>query len=183
MRAAARIAFAICVAWAGTAAAQTPTPLTLKEAIQIARAHHPNVEAASGAATATYGRKQQAFARLLPFVQGGVTYQPTTPNLIVSPAEARVVLGTAGRDTVIDASGNPVVVTCRTPGVGSCEPVAPPPNVWRPQSFWFMDVGLTWTAWDWGLSIQGYRSARDLAEAADAGVRAASQDVALQVAL
>jgi len=181
MRIGAGIAVAACVAWAGQAAAETPEPLTLRQAIQIARAHHPTVEAASGDAAATYGRKEQALARLLPFVQGGVTYQPTTPNLIVTPAEARTVLATAGRDTVIDASGNPVVVTCRTPGVGTCQPVAAPPTVWTMRSFWMMDVGLAWTAWDWGRSIQGYRSARDLAAAADAGVRAASQDVSLQV--
>ena len=84
---------------------------------------------------------------------------------------------------MIDASGSPVVVSCRTPGVGDCEAVTAPPNVWTMQSFWLLNVGLSWTAWDWGRSIYGYRSARDLAAAADAGLRAATQDVALQVAL
>jgi outer membrane protein TolC len=188
VRIGARIAVAICAAWAARARAEprpltAPRALTLKDAIQIARAHHPTVEAASGEATATSGRMEQALARLLPYVQGGVTYQPTTPNLVVSPAESRVLFASSGRDTVIDASGSPVVVTCRTPGMGGCEPLAAPPNVWTLQSFWMLNVGLSWTAWDWGRSIQGYRSARDLAAAADAGVRAAGQDVALQVAL
>src|SRR6187399_3455445 len=111
-----RIAVAVCVValgWAARAAAQAPSPapLTLKEAIEIARAHHPTVEAAGGEVTATLGRKEQALARLLPFVQGGITYQPTTPNLVVSPAESRVLFASSGRDTVIDAGGNPVVVT------------------------------------------------------------------------
>ena len=177
------IAVAICVAWAGPARADAPTPLTLKEAIQIARAHHPTIEAAGGEATATYGRKEQALARLLPFVQAGVTYQPTTPNLVVTPAQSRAIFASAGTATVIDAYGSPVVVSCRTPGVGDCESVTAPPNVWTMQSFWLLNVGLSWTAWDWGRSIYGYRSARDLAAAADAGLRVATQDVALQVAL
>ena len=84
---------------------------------------------------------------------------------------------------MIDAYGSPVVVSCRTPGVGDCESVTAPPNVWTMQSFWLLNVGLSWTAWDWGRSIYGYRSARDLAAAADAGLRVATQDVALQVAL
>jgi outer membrane protein TolC len=177
------LAAAICAAAAVPARGDGPAPLTLKEAIQIARAHHPTVEAASGQATATYGRKEQALARLLPFVQAGVTYQPTTPNLVVTPSQSRAIFASAGTDTVIDASGTPVVVSCRTPGMGSCEAVAAPPNVWTMQSFWLLNVGLAWTAWDWGRSIYGYRSARDLAAAADAGVRVASQDVGLQVAL
>jgi outer membrane protein TolC len=191
MRTAVRIAVATCVAWSARVGAEAPPPqplpapppLTLKEAIALARAHHPNVEAARGDATATHGRQEQALARLLPFVQGGVTYQPTTPNLVVSPAESRTLFASSGRDTVIDTSGNPVVVTCRTPGTAGCEPITAPPNVWTLESFWMLNVGLAWTAWDWGRSIQGYRSARDLAAAADVGVRAASQDVALQVAL
>jgi len=178
------IAAAICVAWAGRANAEPPASqrLTLKDAIAIARANHPNVEAASGQVTASYGRKQQALARLLPFVQAGVTYQPTTPNLVVTPAESRALFASAGTVTVNDAAGNPVVVSCRNPGMGPCEAVTAPPNSWTMQSFWLMNVGLAWTAWDWGRSIYGYRSAGDLAAAADVGVRAASQDVALQVA-
>jgi outer membrane protein TolC len=177
------IAAAICLASAVPAQADGPTPLTLKEAIQIARAHHPTVEAASGQATATHGRKEQALARLLPFVQAGVTYQPTTPNLVVTPSQSRAIFASAGTDTVIDAAGNPVVVSCRTPGTGNCEAVAAPPTDWTLQSFWLLNVGLAWTAWDWGRSIYGYRSARELAAAADVGVRVASQDVALQIAL
>jgi outer membrane protein len=186
MRFAPGIAVAIGVAWAGQSGAEPPTSpqkLTLKDAIEIARANHPTVEAASGQVTASYGRKQQALARLLPFVQAGVTYQPTTPNLVVTPAQSRAIFASAGTVTVNDAAGNPVVVSCRNPGVGPCEAVTAPPNVWTLQSFWMMNVGLAWTAWDWGRSIYGYRSAGDLAAAADVGVRAAGQDVALQVAL
>jgi len=178
-----RIAVAICLAWAQPARADRPAPLTLKEAIEIARANHPNVAAASGAATASHGRKEQALGRLLPFVQAGVTYQPTTPNFVVTPAQSRALFASAGTVTVTDAAGNPVVVSCRNPGMGTCEAVTAPPNVWTMQSFWLMNVGLAWTAWDWGRSIHGYRSARDLAAAADVGVRVATQDVALQVAL
>jgi outer membrane protein TolC len=42
---------------------------------------------------------------------------------------------------------------------------------------------LSWTAWDWGRSILGYKSARDLASASDVSVRASELDVTLQVEL
>jgi outer membrane protein TolC len=183
-----RVALALSVAvWMGVvsaaAIAETPRPLTLKEAIRIAQRHHPTVEGQRGQATAAHGRQEQALARLLPFVEGGASYAPTTPNFVVTPAQARTVLASAGKDTVVDTAGAPVVVTCRTPGVGNCAAIAAPPNLWTPQSFWTAQVGLSWTAWDWGRSLYGYGGARDLASASDVGVRAAELDVTLQVQL
>ena len=174
----------MCVSSLGRpAVAQAETPLTLKEAIRLAQSHHPTVEAQQGQATAAHGRKEQALSRLLPFVDGSVAYQPTTPNLVVTPAESRTLFATAGHDQVVDTSGAVVDVTCRTPGVATCIRVVAPPNLWTPQSFWMAQVGVSWTAWDWGRSIYGYKGARDLAAAADVGVRAAELDVTLQVAL
>src|SRR5262249_35239310 len=51
------------------------------------------------------------------------------------------------------------------------------------QSFWLAQVGLSWTVWDWGHSLYGYRGAGELAAASDVGVRASELDVSLQVAL
>ena len=45
------------------------------------------------------------------------------------------------------------------------------------------EVGVSWTIWDWGRSIYGYRSARDLAAAAEVGVRTAQRNVVLDVKL
>jgi outer membrane protein TolC len=166
-----------------SAGADAETPLSLKEAIRIARSHQPAVEAQRGQATAAHGRKEQALARLLPFAQGNVAYEPTTPNLVITPPQARTVFFQANNGTVVDASGATIGVTCRTPGVGTCREVAPSPTIWAPQSFWLAQVGLSWTVWDWGRSLYGYRGAGELAAASEVGVRASELDVSLQVAL
>ena len=164
-------------------ASVSAAPLTLEDAIRLARNHHPAIEVQRGQAVAARGREQQALARLLPFIDGSFAYQPTTPNLVATPPEARALLSSTGQDTVVDAAGTPTTVTCRTPGVGNCMPIPPSPTIWTPQRFWLAQVGLTWTAWDWGRSIYGYRGARDLTAAADVGVRAADLDVTLQAEL
>jgi outer membrane protein TolC len=166
-----------------SAAEEDSAPLTLKEAIRIARANQPALEAQRGQATAAHGREEQALARLLPFAQANVAYQPTTPNLVITPSQARTVFFQANSTTVVDTSGAAVGVTCRTPGVGNCVPVAAAPTSWTPQSFWTAQVGLSWTAWDWGRSLFGYRGAVDLAAASDVSVRASELDVSLQAAL
>jgi outer membrane protein TolC len=165
------------------AGAEGETPLTLKEAIRIAEGRHPTIEAQRGQATAAHGREEQALSRLLPFAQGSAAYEPTTPNLVITPAQARTVFFQANNATVVDTSGATIGVTCRTPGVGTCAEVSPSPTSWRPQSFWAAQLGLSWTAWDWGRSLFGYRGAGELAASSDVGVRASELDVALQVAL
>jgi outer membrane protein TolC len=171
----------VLLAIAGVARAE-PT-LTLDDAIRMARAHHPAVDSERAQAAAAEGRRQQALARLLPFLTGGVAYQPTTPNLVATPAQTRALLSSTGSDTVVDSAGMPTTITCRTPGVGDCAVIAPAPTSWALQNFWMADIGLSWTAWDWGHSINGYRGARNFLAAADVGVTTAERDVALQVAL
>jgi outer membrane protein len=183
-RAASLLLAAACAAAGRSAAAAGPeTPLTLGEAIRIAESRHPTVEAQRGQATAAHGREEQALARLLPFAQGSAAYEPTTPNLVITPAQARTVFFQANNATVVDTSGATIGVTCRTPGVGTCAEVSPSPTSWKPQSFWAAQLGLSWTAWDWGRSLFGYRGAGELAASSDVGVRASELDVALQVAL
>jgi outer membrane protein len=165
------------------APARADPELTLDDAIRIARSHHPSIEAQRGQAEAADGRRDQALARLLPFLTGNLAFQPTTANFAVTPAQARTLIGVAGSDIVIDAAGMPVPVSCRTPGIGNCAALPPPPQSWALHNYWEAQVGVAWTVWDWGRSIYGYRSARDLAQAQAVGVRAASNDVVLQVRL
>jgi outer membrane protein TolC len=172
---------ALLLAIAGSAGAE-PT-LTLEDAVRMARAHHPDVDSQRAQAVAAGGRRQQALARLLPFLNGGVAYQPTTPNLVATPAQTRALLSSTGSDTVVDSAGMPTTITCRTPGIGDCAVIAPAPTSWALQNFWMADIGLSWTAWDWGRSINGYRGARDLSAAAEVGVTTAERDVTLQVAV
>ena len=165
------------------ATARADPDLTVDDAIRIARGHHPSIEAQRGQADAADGRRQQALAHLLPYVTGNVAFQPTTANLAATPAQVRALLGTAGSDTVLDASGMPVSVSCRTPGIGNCAVLRPIPQSWALHNYWEAQLGVAWTVWDWGRSIYGYRSARDLAQAQAVGVRAASNDVVLQTRL
>src|SRR5262249_37322073 len=154
----------VCAGVVRVAAAADPeTPLTLKEAIRIAQTHHPAVEEQQGQAVAAHGRSEQALSRLLPFLQANAAYQPTTPNLAITPAQARTFFFQATSTTVVDTTGAVVGVTCRTPGVGGCMQVQPSPTIWTPQNFWLAQLGVSWTVWDWGRSIYSYRGARDLA--------------------
>jgi outer membrane protein len=180
-RAPAALGIAVIMLCAGQAGAQTP--LTLPEAIRMARGRHPAIETQRGQALAAGGRREQALAPLLPFVSGSFAYQPQTPNLVETPALARELVLSSGRDTVIDAAGKPVVVTCRTPGVGNCVPLVVPPSSWALNSFWTTQVAVSWTVWDWGRSLYGYRSARDLAAAAEVDVHAVERNVVLEVKL
>ncbi|HLK90789.1 MAG TPA: TolC family protein [Polyangia bacterium] len=168
---------------AGAGARAEPPVLTLDDAVRLARARQPAIEAQQGQAAAAHGRQEQALARLLPFLDGSVAYAPTTPNFAVTPAQQRVLLANSGSAQVLDAAGAPVTVNCRTPGMGNCTPIPAPPNSWALQSYWTMQLGLNWTVWDWGRSIDGYRGARDLAAAADAGVAVSERDVVLNVQL
>lgn len=163
--------------------ARADPDLTVEDAIRIARSHHPSLEAQRGQADAADGRRDQALAQLLPYLTGNLAYQPTTANLAATPAQVRTLLRAAGSDTVIDTRGMPVSVNCQTPGIGNCALLAPLPQSWALHTFWQAQVGVAWTVWDWGRSINGYRSARDLAQAQAVGVRAASNDVVLQVKL
>jgi len=171
------------IAAARAAGAESPPPLTLTlgEAIRIARARHPSVEAQRGQAMAAGGRHEQALAALLPSLNASLAFVPQTPNLVVTPALQRELLSTAGRDVVIDASGAPVSVACRSPGVGNCIALGPQPISSSLQSFWAAQLGISWTIWDWGRSIYGYRGAFDLARAATVGIRTVERNVVLDV--
>jgi outer membrane protein TolC len=170
-----------------SAAAAGPAPpaeaLTLERALAIARAHHPAIEAQRGTAAAAVGRREQALAPLLPYLTGGVAYEPTTPNLVATPSLARGLLGTNGSATINDVNGVPVTVACRTPGMATCSALTLPRSTWDLHSFWLVQIGVAWTVWDWGHSIEGYRGARDLAASAEIGVTTARQDVDLGVTL
>ncbi|HVU50459.1 MAG TPA: TolC family protein [Polyangia bacterium] len=180
---AASLVFVACACLGRGTAAQPETPLTLQDAVRLARKNHPTIEARRGEAASAYGRQEQALARLLPFAQASAAYEPTTPNLVITPSQARTVFFQSNSATVVDTSGTAIGVTCRTPAVGTCTPASLPPPQWTPQSFWAAQLGLSWTAWDWGRSLLGYRGARELATASEVNVRSAELDVTLQAAL
>ncbi len=166
-----------------SAAHADPPSLTLPEAVAIARRHHPTVEAQRGQARAADGRAWQAAAPLFPYLSGSAGYEPQTPNYVVTPSIDRAITAITGTTTVSDRAGQPVTVTCRDPGIGSCAPVTIPPASWALQNFWTMNIGINWTLWDWGKSIRGWQGARAQTAAARVGVTTAERDVALNVKL
>jgi outer membrane protein len=157
------------------------TVLTLEEAIRIARRNHPIVEAQRAQVTIASGRGEQALAGLLPYLTGGGAYEPQTPNYVATPAVSRALLTTTGTDTVIDTMGTPINIGCRNPGVGNCRAIGNLSQSWALQNFWNFNVGLNYTAWDWGSSIYAWKSARSLSEAARVGIRTAERNVTLDV--
>lgn len=153
--------------------------LTLSDAVKLARAHHPTVEAQRGQVIAAHGRSEQALARLLPSLTGSFGYLPQTANLVATPQLTRELITASGQDHVIDTRGLDTLVTCRTPGLGNCAPLPAFPTSWALQSFWSMQVGLSWTLFDWGTSIYGFKSAHNLSAAAVVGVQTAQRNVVL----
>jgi outer membrane protein len=176
-----RAALACALALACTAA-RAETPLTLAEAIRIARASHPAVATQRALAEAARGRRESALAPLLPYATGGFTYAPQTPNFVVSPASARLVSASIGTDTVVDTAGAVTSVDCRSVGVGNCRTPSFT-NSWDLHNYYSASVGLAWTLWDWGRSPYGLVAARRLEGAADTNVVTAGRDVALGVAV
>jgi outer membrane protein TolC len=157
--------------------------LTLEDAIRIARSHHPTVQAQRGQVMATRARKEQALAALLPFVTGTFGYEPQTPNLPITPAISRELVSNSGNVPVFDTSGMPVVVSCRSPGVGNCARLSNVPVDWTLQTFWTAQLGISWSLWDWGRSLYGWKSANASSLAAQVGLRTAQRNVVLDVKL
>ncbi len=157
--------------------------LTLDDAVRMARAHHPTVDAQRGQVVVAHGRREQALARLLPSLQGSFGYVPQTSNLVATPQLTRELITATGQDHVIDTGGVDTLVTCRTPGVRNCVPLPAMANSWALQNFWTMQVGLSWTLFDWGTSIYGYKSARRVVASAEVGVHTAQRNVVLDAKL
>jgi outer membrane protein len=175
-------ALALLVALVGGRALAQPT-LTLDDAIKMARRRHPTVQAQRGQVLSARARGEQALAGLLPYVNGSFGYLPQTANLVITPSIARELVGNTGNATVVDTAGMQVVVSCRSPGVGTCTQLGPEPTSWAMKNFWSMQLGVSWSLWDWGRSFYGWRGARELSSAAEVGVRTVERDVVRDVRL
>jgi outer membrane protein len=164
-----------------TAAARAEEVLTLDRAVEIARNRHPAVDAQRAAVVIAQGRAQESAAGLLPFLTGGFAYQPQTANY--SPTPPTIRQANRGTVTVLDPTGQPISVSCPTPGVGNCQPNAVVPLSSALVGWWNGSVGIAWTPWDWGRSIYGYQSARSAAQSSAVGVVTAQRNVVLNVKL
>ncbi|HEY7956524.1 MAG TPA: TolC family protein [Polyangia bacterium] len=172
-----------------------PQVLTLEDAIRIARAHHPSVEATRAQLEAARARLSQARAQFLPGVTGSFSYQPQTANFALSPGFKRLLdTPSSGLASVLSTSGAPITAQCVPPMnpdgsfdfSGVCQSPPPPaaaPADYQLFNYWAASLGIYWTAFDWGRTIYGYRAARTAVDAQALSTRASEADVVLNVKL
>src|SRR6185503_12438079 len=99
----------VIVALAGSPAGAAPQTLTLDDAIRIARAHHPSVEATRAQLEAARARLSQARSQFLPGITGSFSYQPQTANFALSPGFKRLLdRPSSGIASVLSTSGVPI---------------------------------------------------------------------------
>ena len=160
-------------------------PLTVADAVRIARSHHPTVQAQRALLDVAGARATEAVAGFLPGLTGSASYLPQTANFVVSPGFRRVLSSNTGLDPVIDAAGNRVSVSCSPVG-GPClaQPPRPPsPADYTLSNFWQAGVGISWTLLDWGHTWFAWQSARKNRESQQLGVGSAQRNVELDVKL
>ena len=133
--------------------------LSLDEAVRVARASHPKVDAARAQLDVARAQLSQATAGFLPGLTGAVGYLPQSSNTEPRPGLRRLLTHLA------------------PPGVTFSRP---PPS-YALESYWTAQLGIYWNAWDWGATIYQRRAARAGVEAQRYGVQTQRNDVALAV--
>ena len=174
------------------ALADTPPVLTLDDAIRIAVARHPNLEAARAQLQAARARVEEARAGFFPSATGSLTYNPQTANFAPTPGFQRALQrpSTVGTDTVADTAGNTITAQCgiMRPGdpTDPCkpQPPAPPlPTSYALANYWTAGLGVSYYAFEWGRTFYGFRAAGKNADAQRFTVRATRDDVVYAVKL
>jgi outer membrane protein len=157
--------------------------LTLEDALRMARARHPSLEAARAQIEAARARQFQARAGFAPSLTGSFSWQPQTANFVLTPGFARVFSGPPTTSaTVADVGGASREVQCvagaNCPNV---VPAAVRPITGDMFNFWSAGVGLIWTAWDWGRAPYAMRSADASASAQKLSADAVMLEITLGV--
>jgi outer membrane protein TolC len=151
-------ALALALAFARAGSARADEHLTLREAVETARTKNPSLAQRTAELAAARARVEQAFAAFLPGVGGSVSYQPQTANYVPTPAFRR--------ERALE--GRPIVET---------------PTSAQLFNYWWADVGVVWSLFDWGRTYYGWRGAKAAAEGSSEALRAAYADVTLDVKL
>ena len=160
--------------------------LSLDEAVRIARASHPNVDAARAQLEIARATLSQATAAFLPGLTAGIAYQPQSSNSAPPPGLRSLLthLSLPGTASVADTSGNAITTLClRSSDCAAPPPFSRPAPSYALQSYWTAEVGIYWNAWDWGTTIYQQRAARANVEAQRYALAAQKNDVALDVKL
>jgi outer membrane protein len=195
-----RLAFALIVTLcaaggaARSARAAAGATLTLEDAVHLAQSQHPQLAGRRAALERAQAVKDQATAGLLPGLTGDFTFAPQTPNYAPKPGFQRVLdqHTAAGVDTVVDATGNQVLVQCVPPtdangnvqrsNCQSAPSFVPQPD-YRLYQYWSASVGVSWVLFDWGKTLYASRAAAAMVSAEKASLQGSSADVVLNAKL
>jgi outer membrane protein TolC len=157
MRRRAAYPFALLVlTLAGHAGAETaPAPterLTVEDAVRMARANHPTVGAARRGEDVARARVREAWAPILPSLQGSFGYLPQTANPSFGPSFARALSAGSAKPTTL-------------------------PNTLDLYNYWSVQLGIQWTLFDFGRVYYAWRAAREGRVAAAEGTDVAALQV------
>ena len=142
----------LAAAVSSTAFAQdTSAPLTLAEALRLARAHQPALHQAEGARDAARAQSEASRAPMLPQVNGVASYSRATANF-AAPQGALPGDTTAASNTSADTF-----------------------------PYYRLGVTASQLIWDFGQTLNQLRAARVVADAQDQSLRAVEVQVALNV--
>lgn len=181
--------------WARGARAQDEANvLTIENAVEMARGHHPQVAHQRAEVAQARALKEQAAAGYLPSLTGEFTFAPQTPNYSAAPGFQRVLDArtAAGVDSVVDTAGNRVLVNCVppvTPGGQvdgtACHPAPSyvPSPIYSVYQYWNASVGVAWVPFDWGKTYFADRSAAAAVTAEEMALGRTTSQIALDAKL
>src|SRR5437763_6351834 len=102
-----------------TTLARAEEPLTVDDAVRIARQNHPTVGANRAQVEAQHARLHEARSGITPGVSGSITYNPQTANFAPTPGFVRALVGRAGSFATL-ADGTRV--SCAPDAAGNFSP-------------------------------------------------------------
>jgi outer membrane protein len=182
MRSLALLSLLIC-----TTVARAQEPLTVDDAVRIARANHPNIGANKAQVDAQDARLHEAKAGLAPGLTGSVIYNPQTANFAPTPGFIRALSRAAYATTINGDSVScaPIDGTGMNfgPGCTKVPPQSPLPADYTLFNYWTAGVGLVWTPWDWGRTLYNWKSQSTNLGAQKLTLAASEQQVVLDVRL
>lgn len=154
-------------------------PLSLDDALRMARQHHPNLQLAQAQIAVARARLEEARAGFFPGLTGSFSYQPQTANFAPTPGFLRA-LAHPTRTTVVNGDAQVACVNNSAACTGMTQNTLPAASYdWF--NYWTGAIGIYWTAFDWGRTAYGFRSARTTVEAQGLSAQATLNQIELDV--
>lgn len=153
-----RAAFALCLVYITPLAAQqtpqvaTPRVLSLRDALQAAKDHQPQLQLARAQTQAAQARADQARAPILPQLSGTASYQRTTANFVARPGAVPSQFASSATTTSLDTF-----------------------------NFFSFGMQLSQYIWDFGQTTRRWQAARASADAQHASEQVTALQIATTV--